>query len=1558
MFGEFAKCLQNAGLGVMIEELEDIFWLAERLPAVEASPSPSGGDEEERARRREGEEKLKKGTASRREESKDRENELGELGTSLKADGATTELYSTKLSGTIRASTLRVPGAAAIEHPKDLGRALQPFARRVPSGWRSALDEDETASRAAEAGVWCPVYSPLRERWFDLSLVIDSSPSMDLWVETLNGFQRLLRNQGGFRSVNTYFLNDSQGKQIATADGRTTYSISHLLERNRQHLILLVTDATSERWRNRAAQTFLCELGSSTAVSILQLLPRHAWRHTCVGEPELTLFTERAGEANSRMRFLLPWWLDESDAKAFFGVPVIGLDAATIGQWARSMTARGGAAIPGVLIAKPGAHEPVVVDDAKATEVVAESPAARVARFRSMVSRSAYDLAVFLSVPHPLTIPVMRLVQRTMLPSSSTAELAEFFVGRLLQRMEDTPPAEDGQPPEASYRFSDGVREELTKLLRYSEEGEINTQLRLVGKYLQEGGSESSSFEAYFPSPEGRHTLTEWTLPFASLSRQVLRGRVVQPESEGNVNAKAAQAADEFREPSKEAVAVQSAKANARDSASDRTEEATLSGSIQGGDLERILAEGGQGQKGVRGLSQNASHNRVDLIVLAAPRGPQNASVIFVHGLGGDPLKTWTSPPPASEVWPKWLAEDIEGLAVFSVSYDAPASNANGEAMHLTDLAISVLNHLLVEPRLEQGEVILIGHSLGGLVIKQILRKAESEKYRRAEAASFIERVRKVAFLATPHAGADLAGWRDRLRILFRPSVATNSLDRDDPYLRELNQWYRDWARDHRIDHLILTERKDVHAQGMIVKPDQGDPGLSSNPIPIDADHITITKPANRNSEIYVYIRDFIGRLGLMKEPEKFRFAIALSFPGEHRAFVKEVAEHLAANFGKERVLYDKWLEAEFARVDLDVYLPNLYRTQSELIVIFLCQEYKATRWGNLEWRFIEQLIATVDASRIMLLRYGFDGDLTEIGIFDGDGIINFEGRPAKDIAEKIIERFNFNHEITPKKPLPGPVTADISRIDRYAPEKLIGREAEIKLLDDAWAMTLNDDTGRPHVLTFVALGGEGKTSLVAKWAAKLAHQGWPGCEAAFAWSFYSQGTREQVAASSDLFLKEALAFFGDPTMAGGPQDAYEKGKRLAQLVGEKRALLILDGLEPLQYAPTSPTPGELKDAGLKALLKGLAQNNRSFCIVTTRYSIPDLRANWHGAASEVTLLRLSKEAGVELLKSLGVKGAPEEFEALVEEVKGHALALTLIGSFLRDAYGGDIRKRDLVRLEMADAEISMDSYVKWFESEGEKGLRALAMLRLLGLFDRPADAGCLVALWKAPAIPGLTEPLIAMDEAQRNIVLKRLEDANLLMVNREKSGALVSLDIHPLRREYFVKELRERHSEAWRAAHRRLFEYLCTTTKDKPQPTLKDLEPLYRAVAHGCKAGMQVKALQDVFRARIQRGSEFYSTTKLGAFGSDLATVACFFDEPWSRVSAALTESDQSWLLTVAGIDLRALGRLTEALDPMRAGLEIERQGGGMEKRSHLGRQFERATANARRCVRGGGGR
>jgi hypothetical protein len=148
-------------------------------------------------------------------------------------------------------------------------------------------------------------------------------------------------------------------------------------------------------------------------------------------------------------------------------------------------------------------------------------------------------------------------------------------------------------------------------------------------------------------------------------------------------------------------------------------------------------------------------------------------------------------------------------------------------------------------------------------------------------------------------------------------------------------------------------------------------------------------------------------------------------------------------------------------------------------------------------------------------------------------------------------------------------------------------------------------------------------------------------------------------------------------------------------------------------------------------------------------------------------------------------------------------------------------------------------------------------------------------------------------------------------------------MDAHPLLREYFGKQLRENNPDAWRAAHRRLYEHLCSTTEDKGEPTLEDLQPLYQAVAHGCQAGLQQKAFDEVYWGRITRAAEYYSFRKLGAFGSDLGAVAYFFENPWTVPTPSLAEDAQAVLLMQASFYLRALGRLIETLEPMRAGLD-----------------------------------
>lgn len=98
--------------------------------------------------------------------------------------------------------------------------------------------------------------------------------------------------------------------------------------------------------------------------------------------------------------------------------------------------------------------------------------------------------------------------------------------------------------------------------------------------------------------------------------------------------------------------------------------------------------------------------------------------------------------------------------------------------------------------------------------------------------------------------------------------------------------------------------------------------------------------------------------------------------------------------------------------------------------------------------------------------------------------------------------------------------------------------------------------------------------------------------------------------------------------------------------------------------------------------------------------------------------------------------------------------------------------------------------------------------------------------------------------------------------------------------------------------------------------------------MAHGCLVGLQQQACKKVYCDRILRGTGydgFYSWKKLGAFSANLGALACFFEEPWQRVSPALSEANQAWVLNETAIQLRALGRLTEALEPMRVSGEMD---------------------------------
>jgi hypothetical protein len=174
-------------------------------------------------------------------------------------------------------------------------------------------------------------------------------------------------------------------------------------------------------------------------------------------------------------------------------------------------------------------------------------------------------------------------------------------------------------------------------------------------------------------------------------------------------------------------------------------------------------------------------------------------------------------------------------------------------------------------------------------------------------------------------------------------------------------------------------------------------------------------------------------------------------------------------------------------------------------------------------------------------------------------------------------------------------------------------------------------------------------------------------------------------------------------------------------------------------------------------------------------------------------------------LRALGVNGHEAELRSAGDEFRGYCLALTLLGSYLTDAYNGDIRRREEVSARLArdlrqgaHARKVMEFYQSWLGGGPE-----LAILRMLGLFDRPADEQAFGALLKSPAIPGLTESLTDLPSAEWQTILAKLRRAKLL--SREDMHNPGQLDTHPLVREYFGEQLRTQQTEAWKECNRRI---------------------------------------------------------------------------------------------------------------------------------------------------------
>ncbi|XVE70022.1 hypothetical protein DITRI_Ditri10aG0038300 [Diplodiscus trichospermus] len=212
--------------------------------------------------------------------------------------------------------------------------------------------------------------------------------------------------------------------------------------------------------------------------------------------------------------------------------------------------------------------------------------------------------------------------------------------------------------------------------------------------------------------------------------------------------------------------------------------------------------------------SCNVSNNDSELEI------PQ-IDVVFVHGLRGGPYKTWRIAEDKSSTksglvekideeagklgtfWPgEWLLADFPQARLFSLKYKTNLTQWSGASLPLQEVS-SVLLKKLVAAGIGNRPVVFVTHSMGGLVVKQILYKAKEENM-----DNLVKNTIGVVFYSCPHFGSKLADMPWRMGLVLRPAPTIGELRSGSPRLVELNDFLRRLHKKQMLQVLSFCETK------------------------------------------------------------------------------------------------------------------------------------------------------------------------------------------------------------------------------------------------------------------------------------------------------------------------------------------------------------------------------------------------------------------------------------------------------------------------------------------------------------------------------------------------------------------------------------------------------------------------------------------------------------------------------------------------------------------------------------------------------------------------------
>ena len=206
--------------------------------------------------------------------------------------------------------------------------------------------------------------------------------------------------------------------------------------------------------------------------------------------------------------------------------------------------------------------------------------------------------------------------------------------------------------------------------------------------------------------------------------------------------------------------------------------------------------------------------------------------IVFVHGFLGNAISSWTN---GRSYWPQMVAEDATFKNSDVYVYEYPTHAANFD-FSIDELADDMRIRFIADGVSSHAHLIFIAHSMGALVTRSFLLK-----YRDIAA-----RTDFLYFLSSPTTGAEVAA----LAALINRSPQLSKMKplQSADYLADLQ---RSWlAAKFPFPTFCAYEKRPTF--GILVVTQSSASSLCTRALdPIDADHISISKPAKRTSAQY-----------------------------------------------------------------------------------------------------------------------------------------------------------------------------------------------------------------------------------------------------------------------------------------------------------------------------------------------------------------------------------------------------------------------------------------------------------------------------------------------------------------------------------------------------------------------------------------------------------------------------------------------------------------------------------------------------------------------------------